>query len=39
MTMPLEVFGDARVLDIEAGVVEGVGHGVVFAAPLPLADE
>ncbi len=35
----LEVFGDARVLDVEAGVVEGVGHGVVLAAPLPLADE
>jgi hypothetical protein len=35
----LEVFGDARVLDVEAGMVEGVGHGVVFAAPLPLGNE
>src|SRR3979411_1588168 len=35
----LKIFGDAWVLDIEAGILEGVGHRIVLAAPLPIANE
>ena len=35
----LEVFGDAGMAHVEAGIVEVVVHGVVGAAPLPVADE
>ena len=35
----LEVFGDAGMAHVEAGIVEVFVHGVVGAAPLPVADE
>ncbi len=35
----LDILGDAAVLDVEAGVSEVVAERLVFAAPLPMADE
>ena len=35
----LEVFGDALVAEVEAGVAELVAEGFSFLAPLPLADQ
>ena len=35
----LKILGDARMLNVEARVLKRVRHGVVFAAPLPMADE
>ena len=35
----LQILGDARMLDVEARVPEGVRHGVVLAAPLPVAHQ